>query len=139
MLELGPLIVNGVVPPNREPDDHSPGDAPLQGGSLRPAAGRSGPSLPGFGAGGVGLPTLLALGGTANLASYGLTVLVGLLPFRPFQPIWQGTAVALCVNNGGFALMGLLLVQLTAYLDPDAADLQLRSLRIRCCQLWPHE
>jgi hypothetical protein len=35
--------------------------------------------------------------------------------------------------------MGLLLVQLAAYLDPDAADLQLRSLRIRPCQLWPHE
>ena len=131
MLELRSSMVNGAVPPDHEPDDHAPGDGPPQGGSLRPAPGRSGPSLPGSGVGGVGVPALLALGGTANLAIYGLTVLVGLLPFRPFQPIWQGTAVALCVNNGGFALMGLLLVQLAAYLDPDAADLQLRSLRIR--------
>ncbi len=124
-------MVNGAVPPDHDPDDHSPGDGPPQGGSLRPAPGRSGPSLPGSGPGGVGVPDLLALGGTANLFIYGLTVLAGLLPFRPYEPIWQGTAVALCVNNGGFALMGLLLIQLAAYLDPDAADLQLRSLRIR--------
>jgi len=119
------------VPPDHEPEDHSLGDGPPQDGSLRPAPGRSGPSLPGSGVGGVGVPALLALGGTANLAIYGLTVLAGLLPFRPFEPIWQGTAVALCVNNGGFALMGLLLIQLAAYLDPDDADLQLRSLGIR--------
>ena len=132
-------MVNGAVPPDHDPDDHSPGDGSPPGGSLRPAPGRLGPSLPGSGPGGVGVPALLALGGTANLFIYGLTVLAGLLPFRPYEPIWQGTAVALCVNNGGFALMGLLLVQLAAYLDPDAADLQLRSLRIRRCQRWPHE
>ena len=119
------------MPPDQEPEDHSLGDGPPQDGSLRPAPGRSGPSLPGSGVGGVGVPALLALGGTANLAIYALTVLAGLLPFRPFEPIWQGTAVALCVNNGGFALMGLLLIQLAAYLDPDDADLQLRSLGIR--------
>ena len=131
MVELGSSKVDGAVPPDHDPDDHSPGDGPPQGGSLRPAPGRSGPSLPGSGPGGVGVPTLLTLGGTANLAIYGVTVLAGLLPFRPFEPIWQGTAVALCVNNGGFALMGLLLIQLAAYLDPDDADLQLRSLGIR--------
>ena len=80
-------------------------------GSPGPLPGRRGneaglppdPPLPGSLVQGVDIPALLALGGSANLAIYAITLLAGLLPLRPFDPFWQGAAVALCVNNGGFA------------------------------------
>lgn len=80
---------------------------------------------------GIDLPALLALGGRTNLAIYAISLVAGLLPLRSLDSAWQGGAVALCVNNGGFALIGLLLIQLAAYLDPCNTDLQQRSRRHR--------
>jgi hypothetical protein len=111
----GPAGSPGPLPGRRDDEAGLPPDPPLPGSLVQ----------------GVDIPALLALGGSANLAIYAITLLAGLLPLRPFDPVWQGAAVALCVNNGGFALMGLLLIQLAAYLDPSNDDLQLRSRRHR--------
>lgn len=57
---------------------------------------------------------------------YGLRVLAQLLPVQLLLPAWQLRVSAVLLENGHWPLLGLVLLQLAAYVDPDNLRLQAR-------------
>ncbi len=77
------------------------------------------------------LARILAAASTTFLLIFLLAVLAALLPLRIGDPAWQLGLTGSLVNNGGFALISLVLVHLAAYLDPSNGRWQARSAGFR--------
>lgn len=74
-------------------------------------------------------PTLSAVG-LALIALFTFTTLNQLLPPRLLVPAWQLRAASALIDTGPWALIGLVLLQLGAYLDPTNEPLQRRWHRL---------
>jgi hypothetical protein len=77
------------------------------------------------------LVELLWPAAAANLVIYVAAVLTGSLPLALLNPYWELRFIALLVDNGGFALMGFVLIHLAAWLDPANLRLELRCQQVR--------
>ncbi len=65
----------------------------------------------------------LALTGNSLIFVYLLIILFGSFPFRLIDPVWLGVVTDLLLNNGGFALVGVALLALSSYIDPENIQL----------------
>ncbi|MCX5947119.1 MAG: hypothetical protein NTY67_02670 [Cyanobacteria bacterium] len=75
------------------------------------------------------LVDLLGPAASANLLIYIGAVAAGALPLALLNPFWQLRFIALLVDNGGYALMGFVLIHLAVWFDPED-----RRLGLRCNQ-----
>jgi hypothetical protein len=75
------------------------------------------------------LVDLLGPAASANLLIYFGAVAAGALPLALLNPFWQLRFIALLVDNGGYALMGFVLIHLAVWFDPED-----RRLGLRCNQ-----
>jgi hypothetical protein len=64
--------------------------------------------------------------GHGIFALFLVTLLTAALPPRLMDPAWQIQLSSTLVNNGSLALLGLMLVALASYLNPDQADIKQR-------------
>ena len=68
----------------------------------------------------------LSLIALALFVAYGVTVLNTMLPLAILQPAWLVTLISALLDNAPLALLGLGLLHLVAYLEPDDPQLQQR-------------
>jgi hypothetical protein len=76
------------------------------------------------------LPRRLSLLGLLLGLTYLLLVLTSSLPPRPLDPQWQMQFAATCVDSAPIPLVGLALIHLATYLNPDDELLQERTERV---------
>jgi hypothetical protein len=74
---------------------------------------------------------MLAAASSCLLLVFVATVLMALLPIRLTDPAWQLGFISSIVNNGGFALIGLVLIQFASRLDPANGRLRARCATFR--------
>jgi hypothetical protein len=73
-----------------------------------------------------GFARMLSRSGHGMLALFLVTVIIAALPPRLLDPAWQIQLSGTLVNNGTIALLGLIVIALASYLNPDQADLKQR-------------
>jgi hypothetical protein len=64
--------------------------------------------------------------GHGMLALFVVTLIIAALPPRLLEPAWQIQLSGTLVNNGTIALLGLILIALASYLNPDQAAIKQR-------------
>ncbi|MCP9833291.1 MULTISPECIES: hypothetical protein [unclassified Cyanobium] len=79
---------------------------------------------PGHGLRRVNTSDFLSLIALALFATYGVTVLNTILPLAFLQPAWLVTLISALLDSAPLALLGLGLVHLVAYLEPDDIRVQ---------------
>ena len=77
------------------------------------------------------LVELLSYAGSANLLIFAAVVLFGAMPIALLNPYWELRVAALLVENGGYALMGVILIHMAAWLAPEDLGLSARCRQIR--------
>jgi hypothetical protein len=76
------------------------------------------------------LAFMLSIAGQVLLVSYAVAVATSIVPAQPTSPAWQLNLVTSLVDNGGLALIGLLLIHGAALIDQRNAPLQARRQRL---------
>lgn len=74
--------------------------------------------------------------GTCLIGLFLVNLLGSFLPPKLLDPDWQLVLAGNLIDNGGYPLLGLLLVSLSSFLDPDDTSLQSRQLRWRSLACW---
>lgn len=83
-------------------------------------------SDPGHGLRRVNTADFLSLLALALFVTYGVTVLNTMVPLAVLQPAWLVSLISALIDNAPLALLGLGLVHLVAYLEPDDRRIQAR-------------
>ena len=78
-----------------------------------------------------GLSRQLSRVGHGLLVLFGCTLISPALPPQLLAPAWQLQMSAALINNGSIALVGVLLISLAAWLQPEERGLQRRQAQLR--------
>jgi len=74
--------------------------------------------------------------GLCLIALFLITVLGSFLPPRALDPDWQLALAGNLIDNGAYSLLGLLLIALAAFIDPENSSLQSWQLQLRALACW---